>query len=97
MAIYDIGDGRRLTATFRDMAETPADPTTIGFTMTEPDGTTSTYAYGADAELVREAAGVFHVDWTITQAGRHHYKWTGAGDVIAAEEASFLVRESKVL
>lgn len=97
MTIYDVGDGRRLTATFRDINGQLADPTTVTFRMTTPDGATTEYGYGVDAELVRDSLGVYRVDWTVTQPGRHHYRWAGDGDVVVAEETSFTVRETNIL
>ncbi len=73
---------------------TLTDPTTVTFSITEPNGTQTTYVNGTDAEAVKDSTGVYYVDWTITQAGRHYWKWAGAGTVITAEEESFTVRKS---
>lgn len=72
---------------------TLTDPTTVTFSITEPDGTQTTYVQGIDDEAVKDSTGVYYVDWTITQAGRHYWKWTGTGTVITAEEESFTVRK----
>lgn len=73
-----------------------ADPTVLTFTMLEPDSTSTTYVSG-DAEVIRDSLGLFHVYWDCTQAGVHRWRFAATGTIAAAEEASFTVRESRVL
>ena len=91
---YDIGDTRRLQATFKDINQELTDPTTVTFTMTEPDGIVTTYVKGTDAELVRNSLGVFHVDWPIAKQGRHAWSLAGTGTVAQKEEDEFYVKRS---
>ena len=97
MATYDVGDQRRLKATFTDIDGAAADTTTVTFKITAPDGTTTTYVFGTDAEAVKESTGVYYVDWTITQSGEHRWKWTGTGNAAAAGESSFDVAQSQII
>lgn len=92
---YDIGDLRRLSVTFSDIDGTEADPTTVTFKMREPDGTETIYAYGTDAELVKDGVGRYHVDWTLTQAGRHVVRWEGTGVVATAEQVELYGRRKE--
>ena len=39
-------------------------------------------------------AGRYHVDWTIDQAGRHHWKFLGTGALVQAEGDSFVALRS---
>lgn len=87
-AAYHIDDLRRLTAAFT-VASVATDPSTLMFIMREPDGTETPYVYGTDAELVKDSTGNFHVDWPITQAGRHLYRWVGTGAAAEAGQAEF--------
>ena len=96
MAEYNIGDKRRLTATFKNISDVLTDPTTVTFLMLEPDGTKTTLISGADAEVVALSTGVWYVDWTITQACIHNYEFKGTGAVVTAEERSFRVRRRAV-
>jgi len=89
---YDIGDKPRLSVAFADYAEQAADPTTITFKCTKPDGTIDTYVYGADAELEKDSTGNYHVDYSITQQGRHSFKFIGAGVIESTEKAEFYAR-----
>lgn len=88
VATYHIGDLRRLTAAF-SVGGVATDPTTLSFTMRAPDGTVTTYVYASDAELVRDSAGAFHVDWPVAQAGRHSYRFAGTGAAQEAGEGEF--------
>jgi len=91
---YDIGDLRRLTAAFTVNAA-PTDPTVTTFAMLEPDGVKTTYVHGQNAQLVRDSAGNFHVDWTLAKPGRHLYHWSGAGTATEAEAGEFWARRKE--
>ena len=91
---YDIGDTRRLQATFKDINQALTDPTTVTFKMVEPDGAVTTYVFGTDSELVKDSTGVFHVDWPITKQGRHSWSMAGTGTVAQKEEGEFYVKRS---
>lgn len=95
MAEYNIGDKRRLTATFKDIDDVLTDPTVITFIMKEPDGTSTSQVNG-DSVVVSSSTGVWYVDWTITQEGVHNYEFKGTGAVVTAEESSFRVRRRAV-
>lgn len=82
----DLGDKCRLTCTFTNLAGADTDPTAVTFKMMEPDSTVTTYVYGVDAELVKSATGIYYVEWTADQAGRHLYRFVGTGTVAQAVE-----------
>lgn len=92
---YDIGDKLRFTATFTNLAGAATDPTAVLFRMKLPAGTTTTYTYGSNAELVKSSTGVYYVEWTFSVADTHHYRFSGTGTVTAADEGSVLIRRSK--
>lgn len=94
---HDIGDRRKLTCEVRDEAGALADPTGLTFTMLAPDATVTAFVWDADVELVRTAAGLFHVYWDCDQVGVHHWRFAATGTIAAAEESSFAVRASRVL
>lgn len=93
MNTYDIGDLVRIQSTFKNVDGTVVDPTTITFKLKTPDGTVTTYVYGSNAEVVKEGTGIYHVDWSCTQAGQHIYLYVGTGTVQTAEDATFMVHE----
>jgi hypothetical protein len=95
MAEYNIGDKRRLTATFKDINDVLTDPTDITFLMKEPDGTKTTHLSGGGI-VTASSTGVWYVDWTVTQEGIHNYEFKGTGAVVTAEESSFRVRRRAV-
>ena len=91
MSEYNVGDKRRLTGTFTDLAGALDDPTVITFRIKEPDGTITSHASGGGI-VTNISLGVWYVDFTITQEGIHNYEFIGTGDVVTAEESSFRVR-----
>ena len=93
---FDIGAGRDLTASFTSDGTTPADPTAVYFELREPDGVVTSYEYGVDAELVRDAVGEYHVTWTFAKPGRHAVFWRGTGTAAAAMQEEYWVRWSGV-
>ena len=90
--VYDIGDLRRLQATFKNSAGAAADPTAITFFMREPDGVLTTYVYLTNAQLVKSATGIYYVDWTFAKAGRHGMRWEGTGALVSSEQSDFWAR-----
>ena len=85
--VHDIGDAEKITATFKNPDGDNTDPTTVTFTMIEPDGTRTTYTSGIDGELTSSATGIWNVTWTFAQEGRHNVVWKGAGALIEAGAA----------
>lgn len=96
MAEKNIGDLLRLTGTFQNINSVLTTPTTVTFTIKEPDETITIYVSGVNAELVTESDGVLHVDWPIVQEGVHNYEFEGVGLVDTAEEGTFRVRRRAV-
>lgn len=91
---FNIGDLHQCEITFYDLADVPADPSTITFTMTKPDGTKLLYTFGSDAELIKVGTGVYKVTVIYDQTGRHIAKWTGEGDVHLVRELETYVVET---
>lgn len=91
---YTLGALVRLSAAFTDQAGLPDDPTTVLFKTKSPAGLVSNYAWPTDVLVVRDAAGLFHVDITADEVGNWCYRSEGAGDVQAASEGDFDVDES---
>ncbi len=90
---YVLGAIPRLRATFTDSDGAVMDPSVVLFKIIEPDdeATVTEYEYGTDAELVREEAGIYYVEWTTRVAGDHCYRFDGTGNVRAASERHFTV------
>jgi len=93
---YDVGDRVRFSATFKDINGTAMDPTTITFKIKSPSGTTTTYVYGQNGELVRTGTGTYRVDFDMTEGGVWNYRWEGSGALVVAEEGQVTVKFSKV-
>jgi hypothetical protein len=95
MAIhFDYGDKPRLTGTFEQADGTDIDPTKVFFKFTDPSGTTDTYEYGTDAELVKSATGIYYVDVDCDEVGVFRWRFYSTGTGQAAEEGWFVVEPS---
>ena len=79
-----VGNLRRLTATFR-IGTVDADPTTTTLRVKSPNSTVAVYVFGASA-IVRDAAGKFHFDLLLANAGTYLIRWEGTGGATAAAE-----------
>ncbi len=91
---YDIGDEVRVSAAFQSLANVLTDPTTVTVKVKDPANAITSYVYGTDEELVKDSTGMYHLDVTPDQSGTWYYRFASTGTVTAAEEKSFLVRES---
>lgn len=91
---YQIGKRVRSSVVFRDVAGAATDPSTVVFKVRTPSGSETTYTYGVDAAVVKDATGTYHVDVTLTAAKRWSFRWNGTGALIAASETSIEVEPS---
>jgi hypothetical protein len=92
---YDIGDRPTYTAVFRNVSDVATDPTVVRFKFQTPAGTSTTYTYGVDGEVVRTGTGTYTFQPpTFTTAGGHYVRAEGTGALVAATEQGFDVRRS---
>ena len=98
MNTYDIGDVVRVQGTFTDPdnSDAPLDPSVVKATIRQPNGTTQTYTYVTDVEVTKLSTGVYRLEYTVTAAGQHNYRWFSTGTGAASDEAYFDVRASRV-
>lgn len=102
MNVYDIGDTVKIyTSTpFTDNdTDAAMDPNTVNFKVREPDGTTTTYEYGVDGEVVKNATGDYEMIVKPDSAGTWRYRIEGlnaSGAAISAQEGSFEVNVQRV-
>ena len=92
---YHDGDLVRCTGTLSDSDGVAQDPAAVLFKFTTPSGTTTTYTYGTDAELVKSATGIYYVDVDGNAAGAWPYTFYATGSGQSAAEAFFHVEASK--
>ena len=98
----DIGDLIPLSHTFTidaipvEDGGVPVDPATVTFQIKVGEDLL-TYIYGTDPELVRDAVGVYHVDYTPVAHGTYHYRWSSTGIGQETAEDEFYVQRSNVV
>jgi hypothetical protein len=98
MDAYSVGDLVRLSVTFTNAAGTETDPTSIHFKYKAPsDAVVTDLTYGSDPEVVKDSAGVFHVDLSADEAGVWVWRFEGTGAVEQSDEGQFLVQQSDVV
>ncbi|HUS96803.1 MAG TPA: hypothetical protein VMX97_08705, partial [Hyphomicrobiaceae bacterium] len=84
----------RLSVIFQNLVKVEADPTTVTLKVMTPQEVETTYVYGVDPDITRDADGRYHFDLLIDEAGDWFYSWAGTGTVVVAEERKIRVRES---
>jgi hypothetical protein len=67
------GSRPRVTVHFRDTSNVGIDPSALNFLFTDSEGNETVYVYGTDAEIVRDAAGDYHVDVPVTLPNRFNH------------------------
>lgn len=94
---YDIGDIVRVSSTFRDTGALRADPTSVKFVYTTPDGadtvaTRTATATGDSNGITKVSTGVYYSDITATASGPYWYRFSSTGSITTAAEWNFRVR-----
>lgn len=87
MATYDLGDIVALGVTVKDATGAPANATAVTCTIYLPDGTT------ALPSVTNSGTGLYDINYTPTQFGRHAIKWLATGTNASAYADEFTVRD----
>lgn len=93
---YELDNVVRVSVVFKNSAGVNADPTAIQFQYQPENASVTTKIYGTDVEVVKDSTGNYHVDLTVSSAGRWWTKWKGTGAIIAADENSFYVTQTQL-
>ena len=72
-----------------------ADPTGLTFMLQDPDGTETSYIYGTNAQLEKDAVGKYHVQYTLNKYGIWTVRYEGTGAAPGATEYQVEVIPSK--
>jgi hypothetical protein len=97
MGVYQRGSGMTIVQTFRKIdpvtrVVTDADPTTVTFTVIDPDGVETQYVFGADANVTKYATGIYLCALEAPlPPGDYLYGCVGTGHVQAADEGTFTI------
>ena len=89
MTTYYIGSNVRLTCVFKNAAGTSTDPTAVTLYVGAISGPVITSVYLTDANLVKDATGTYHYDYSPAKDGQHRARWVATGAVLAAAEQTF--------
>ena len=94
---YDVGDIVRTSSTFTDTGGVRADPTTVNYVLTTPDGTdienTRTSTEALVDTISRTTIGVYFRDVTVgTSSGPYWYRFSSTGAITTSAEANFRIR-----
>jgi hypothetical protein len=93
---YPTGTAVTITQTFTVLG-VDTDPTTVEFTVQDPQATDSTFVFGVDAEVTNPAVGVYVLELTAPgYPGVYHYDCVGTGAVEATGNGIFTVLPSTV-
>jgi hypothetical protein len=91
MNYYKLGQKVRLIVNFK-VNGVLTDPTTVTCKIMDPSKNVTTYVYGADAALVKDSIGVYHVDVITDEKKQWNYRFEGTGVCTAVEESAFGVQ-----
>ena len=87
------GQAPRVSAEFYNFSGVLTDPSAIRVVTRGPDITGEVaYVFGVDAEVVKDATGLYHFDYPLTAEGTYYVRFTGTGTVADAFEEKLEVR-----
>lgn len=91
MTDFIVGTLIEIPVSFTDPAGTPTDPDALVFLVAlySPAGAILTYTYGVDSAVVRESAGVYHLEYLVDAVGAYIWRAEATGAVQRAVEGSF--------
>jgi hypothetical protein len=84
---YDLGDVVPLGITITDSTGANANASAVTCTIYQPDGTTTT------GSVTNPSTGLYNVDFSPTQVGRHAIRWVATGTNASAYSDEFIVRD----
>ena len=87
MAVYDLGDVVALGISIYDSNGALANATNVAATINLPDGSTAT------PTVVNSATGLYDINYTPSQVGRHTIRWVATGANASAYADEFTVRD----
>lgn len=94
MGVYQSGTAVTVTETFRVLG-VPTDPTTVTYTVQDPDGVDTIYVFGVDPEVTNPSPGVYVLDLPILyDPGTYLYQVVGQGAVEATGNGEFTILQS---
>lgn len=85
------GTRKRVTFTIRDLAGTLTDPTGVVIKYRRIGDTITTKTYGSDAEVVKESAGIYHIDIDCAKDGEYAARCITSGTLVGAIEEKWQV------
>lgn len=71
------------------------DPTNVFAAVKTPNGVTTVYTYGTDAEVVKTGVGEYYVEINANASGTWHYRGYSTGSYKGSNEESFEVQASE--
>lgn len=90
---FDVGDTAELSAEFRvTRTNVLTDPAALTVTVKPPTGSNVIYTYGVDAQIVKDATGVYRCLIDCAMSGTYNVYWKGTGAAKAAKSVAFKVR-----
>lgn len=100
MSVYLRGNALTIVQRFFTIdaltgASTPADPSTITFTVRDPDGGETNYVYGTDMNVTRQDVGLYLCKLAPPlPPGAYWYGCVGTGSIEASDQGTFTIGQS---
>lgn len=95
---YLVGSLVRLTVHIADIATNlPVNPGILLLKVRPPADALYTLTYGVDAEVKKDADGIYYIDLELTKAGRWRWRWESSTPNVGAIEDELIVQPSRVI
>ncbi|KIO49601.1 hypothetical protein [Nitrosospira sp. NpAV] len=97
-ASYLIGSVVRVSVSITDCATNIlADPGGLILKVKPPAEAPTTFTYGVDSEVIKDADGVYHADITLDKSGEWRWRWEASTPNVGVVEGDLAVRASRVV
>jgi len=91
--IFEVGQKLRFNVETKNKAGVLTDPTTLVFRIKPPVAIEFTKVFPADAEVVKDAVGQFHIEFTLAEEGEHPVRWEANGAIQNSTEDRISARD----
>lgn len=92
---YLIGSAARISVAIADTLDAALDPAALRLKTRSPTGMVTTYSYGTDPDIVKDAVGRYHADIALTEFGQWLWRWETDAPYAGATEGTLAVRASR--
>jgi len=91
--IFEVSQLIRFSVETKNSSGVLTDPTALKFRIKPIIAAEYTKSWSANAEVVKDSTGKFHIDYTLLEEGEHPVRWEATGTIQTAKEEIILARD----